>query len=196
MEGNREIINTKFLSPNPSMRNTHKKTRLVLMNYYADDLDLYLKIKSKKYIPHFFIDKSGNIFQTKQIEEVSLLMSQYNEHNIYCALQNGGPVFKNKRGEVYDSYNNLYTDLVSYIQWKGFDMFSLYKAEQYMGVHNIAKKLSEELQINFFNMVYHSADKVKPDFVGTCGRSNLDELYYDLCPTFHYEQLFITKDDE
>ncbi len=60
MESNNKI-NKKYFNRGINLNNKNKKTRLVLINYYAKNLDKYLNVNRKKNVPHFFITKNEEI---------------------------------------------------------------------------------------------------------------------------------------
>ena len=134
------------------------------------------------------------IYQIKSIYDHSFCLNEYNEHNIYCAFQNEG-IITYKNDKFYDSFNNNYELIPTMREWKGHSYFANYYAYQYDAVAYLIDMLSKELNIDFKKMVNDSAEKVTSNFVGTCGRSNINDMYYDVTPAFTYEQLYLTEGD-
>lgn len=163
-----------------------RKDKIVFMNFFYSDVNLYAENIDKKKLPHFLIYKDGRIIKLKDSLSIAACMGVNDEFNIYVGFENEGLV----HGTI-SSYNTEIMNTPFHKKWKGHSLFYDYTDEQYDAANYLLKILFDKHTNIEKKVVSNNIDKTKDGYSGVCGRSNIIDSYYDMTPSFLWNNISV-----
>jgi len=159
--------------------------------YYKNSLRYRLDGEYTK-IPNYIIDKKGRVIKNFEQEYYSDFMGDVviDKQSVIICLENLGWLKLNQFDKTYMNWiGDIYKGEVYQKRWRDHSFWSNYPDEQLESCAKLIVELCEELGIPI-NLVGHN---VKLDnalkFEGVLTRSNYNEYWTDLSPSFNFEKL-------
>ncbi len=171
------------------------KDKIILMNSYShsltDFIDGYGTNGVYKYLPHYYIDKSGNITKLLDTDkDTNLTNTHLDTNSIYITLENlGYLIYKNNT--YFDVYNNKYTKSTintTKKKWRNYTIWESYNDIQYISLSELINMLCAIHNIPL-EVIDNNLKKDLNNYKGILYRSNIDEIYRDISPAFDVEKL-------
>jgi len=165
----------------------------------VDDFLMMLKYRRNgKYeeIPHFIIDKLGNIYQ---IFDTKYSSNTFNDRNIdkkqiKIALENLGWLNKNTITGVLNNWiNDKYRSKPHIKKWRGHHYWDVYTDEQKKSLVRLCKDLTDKNKIPYQSVpaAGYFADIL--NFEGIVCKSNFLNIYTDINPSFNFNIFYNEK---
>jgi len=173
------------------------KHQIVLINTgrYFEDYIISLKLrKFGKYnkIPHFIIEKDGNIHQLLKLNEYSGILNKTNQNkkSIIIALENLGWLKKEPLKDYYVNWiGDIYNEKTFDRKWREYYFWDRYTEKQYESLIFIIDNITNESNIKYEIVGHNTIIKDGDRFEGVISRSNLHERYTDVNPSFDFEKI-------
>lgn len=170
---------------------TLKKRIVIGDSYYDGALSyinlLYKGINLRQDCPHFTIDQSGKIYQHYDLIYYSDFC--FDKQAINICLDNIS-MLKTHNGYPYSIFNKLYTGEVGDIKWKNKNLWTTYNNELILSLQSLLSYLLETFSsIEVFSQPNNIYDKEILNKSGIFYRANYDKAFYDVNPTFPFEQI-------
>lgn len=162
-------------------------------NYVISLKYRYLKEYSR--IPHYIITKTGTVLQLLNDTDVGYFFqnSEIDNQNIIVCLENLGWFEKESQLIGFkDCYGNIYKEVEIFERkWRDKLLWDVFTEQQTEMTYQLLNKICTENNIKK-NFIGHNT-KVKGfnKFEGVLIRSNINQKYLDLNPSFDYD--YITK---
>lgn len=177
--------------------NKENKRQIILCHtsrpilYYKNSLRYRLDGEYTK-IPHYIIDKKGIVIENFSQEYYSDFMGNENidKQSVIICLENLGWLKFNQLNNKYMNWiGDIYKGEVYQKRWRDHSFWSNYPDKQLKSCAELIVKICDELEIPI-NLLGHN---VKIDnalkFEGVLTRSNYNEYWTDLSPSFNFEKL-------
>jgi len=177
--------------------NKENKTQVILCHtsrpilYYKNSLRYRLDGEYTK-IPHYIIDKKGRVIKNFDEYYYSEFMGdeEIDKQSVIICLENLGWLNFNQLNNKYMNWiGDIYKGEVYQKRWRDRSFWSNYPDKQLKSCANLIVNLCDDLNVPL-NLVGHN---VKLDnalqFEGILTRSNYNEYWTDLSPSFNFEKL-------
>ena len=172
-----------------------KKTQIILchtsreVGEYLTSLELRYNRSFDK-IPHFTIDREGNIKQL--LTELSysnfFSLESINQNSIIISLENLGWLEKKPLSNYYINWNgSIYREEVYEKKWRDFFFWQPYTEKQLVSTVELCKQITESLQIEKKCIGHNTKVDGITRWGGIISRSNIETRYTDLNPSFNFE---------
>lgn len=179
-----------------------KKKQICLYDTQRRFDDFVMKLKHRqngKYedIPHFIIDKLGNIYQ---IFDTKYSSNTFNDRNIdkkqiKIALENLGWLHKNTiTGVLYNWINDKYRSKPFIKKWRGYYYWDVYTEEQKKSLVKLCEQLTEENKIPYQTVPASGYFADILNFEGIVCKSNFLNIYTDINPSFNFNIFYNDKE--
>lgn len=182
-------------------KSKYDKTQIILAgslrkkNYHISRIKYKLGGNSKEW-PTYTIDRKGEIFQHFDPKYYSDFMKnkEIDKKSISIVLENMGMLYYDHNTDSYMNwcYDKCDESSVFYRKWNGHAYWEAYTDEQFDSIVELCNYLIEEFDIERnclgFNVYYDATEK----FEGIVTRSNYNEDYSDLNPSFNFKN-FLDK---
>lgn len=177
---------------------THSKKRIILCSTNRDITNYLLSLKFrylKKYsrIPHYIITKTGTVLKLLNDTDVGYFFqnSEIDNETIVICLENIGWFEKEVQNNGFkDCFGNIYKEVEVYEKkWRDKIYWDVFTDQQKNVVYPLLDKICTENNIKK-NFIGHNT-KVKGfnKFEGVLIKSNINQRFLDLNPSFDYENL-------
>jgi len=195
---NVDIIDEKKINV---VRRKTKKTQIFLFDTQRRFDDYIMKVVYRlngKYddIPHFIINKSGDIYQI--FDENYYSKTFGNEHDkrlIKIALENMGWLNKNTITGVLNNWiNDPYRSEPYIKKWRNFYYWEKYTDEQIQSTINLSQVLCKRNKIPYVTVPSQGYIENLTKFKGIVCKSNFDTIYTDINPSFNLDKFYIKKE--
>jgi N-acetyl-anhydromuramyl-L-alanine amidase AmpD len=173
-----------------------KKIQIILLNSYRPKLQYLNSIKNRnnygvEKIPNYFIDTDGNIINLLSDDSYCNMFfdNDVNKSSITICLENLGWINKKSLSNSYVNWiGDIYNGEVFIKKWRDKLYWSKYSEKQFESLVEICKKLTKKFSIKN-NFIGHNTkvDGVRI-FNGIVCRSNFENYYTDLSPSFDFEK--------
>ena len=172
-----------------------KKTQILLYDTKRRHDDFVMKLKYRrngKYedIPHFIINKNGEIFKVFDTKYSSKTFDDFDidKKFIKIALENLGWLNKNTiTGVLYNWVHDPYR-LDPYVKnWRGYFFWDKYTDKQLESLVNLCKELCEGNKIPYQIVPSQGYIENLVKFKGIVCKSNFMDIYKDINPSFDFK---------
>lgn len=176
------------------MKVENKQILLCNSNRNQKDFLKSLKIRLNgeyKKIPNYLIDKSGKVHNLNKKDVTSHYLDGYTDKGVVIiCLENMGWLKKrSKDGKFVNWLGDIYNNEVHEKKWRGKYFWDGYSEKQMKSVLKLIKKVCDKEKIPK-NFIGHNVlvDGVE-NFKGIVSRSNYNEYWTDINPSFNFELL-------
>tara|TARA_R110002051_G_scaffold200246_2_gene267171 strand:- start:257 stop:880 length:624 start_codon:yes stop_codon:yes gene_type:complete len=185
----------------PSKEN---KTQIILCHtsrpllYYKNSLRYRLDGEYTK-IPHYIIDKKGVVIKNFDEQYYSDFMGneEIDKQSVIICLENLGWLKFNQLNNKYMNWiGDTYKGEVYQKRWRDHSFWSNYPDKQLKSCADLIVNICNDLKVPI-NLVGHNVKLNNPlQFEGVLTRSNYNEYWTDLSPSFNFEKLKIYIDEK
>jgi len=183
----------------------YKNKKQILLTHTARNIKDYIRgLKYRlngnyKKLPHYIISREGEIYQIIPPETYSnyIDIKTYNKSAIIISLENLGWLRKNPlKGGYINWIGNIYKDRIYERKWRGYFFWQPYTEIQMDSLSKLIKKLCVDFNIPE-TFIGHNVkvDKIEK-FHGIASYSNYDAERTDLNPSFNFEEIIKTVENE
>lgn len=183
----------------------YKNKKQILLTHTARNIKDYISgLKYRlngnyKKLPHYVISREGEIYQIIPPETYSnyIDIKTYNKSAIIISLENLGWLRKNPlKGGYINWIGNIYKDRIYERKWRGYFFWQPYTEVQMESLSKLIKKLCMDFSIPE-TFIGHNVkvDKIEK-FHGIASYSNYDTERTDLNPSFNFEEIIKTVENE
>jgi N-acetyl-anhydromuramyl-L-alanine amidase AmpD len=173
-----------------------KKKKQIILCHTSREVDEYLTSLAVRYngkynrIPNYLIKKDGTIIQllpeyghTQYFTEESL-----NRNSVVISFENLGWLEKKPLTNEYINWKgSIYKGEVFEKKWRDFFFWDPYTKKQYQSAADLCKELAETLQIEKRCIGHNTKVEGIENYGGIITRSNLNQTFTDLNPSFKFE---------
>jgi N-acetyl-anhydromuramyl-L-alanine amidase AmpD len=173
-----------------------KKKKQIILCHTSREVDEYLTSLAVRYngkynrIPNYLIKKDGTIIQllpeyghTQYFTEESL-----NRNSVVISFENLGWLEKKPLTNEYINWKgSIYKGEVFEKKWRDFFFWDPYTKKQYQSAADLCKELTETLQIEKRCIGHNTKVEGIENYGGIITRSNLNQTFTDLNPSFKFE---------
>ena len=173
-----------------------KYQQILLCNTNRDKKD-YLKSIKLRYggkcskIPNYFIEKTGKIYNLSENDTTEYYLNGYRDSGvIIICLENLG-WFKRRSmdGKFVDWLGDIYNNEVHEKKWRGRHFWDIYSKEQMESTLRLIKKVCNKENIPQDFVGHNVLVEGIENFKGIVSRSNYNEYWTDINPSFNFELL-------
>lgn len=173
------------------------KHRVILINSYTNSIDKFLDgyvgvTGVYSYLPHFYIDKNGLVVKMLDVDkDTNITNTEIDNASIVVVLENLGYLLY-KDNMYLDIYNNKYLKNeveVDKKKWRNYTIWEQYSDEQYNVLGKLLLTISKENKIPLDVTDNNLKKDNLLNFRGIVYRSNIDEIYRDVSPSFNIDKL-------
>jgi N-acetyl-anhydromuramyl-L-alanine amidase AmpD len=183
----------------PVGRNKRKK-QIVLTHTSRNIRDYISSLKyryngSNKKLPHYIIDRNGEVFNVIPPNTYSEFMdvSSHNKQSIIINLENLGWLRKNPLKNSYINWiGNEYSEGIYERKWRGYHFWQPYTQEQIDSLLLLIDELCLEFDIPKVSVGHNVKLEKVENFNGITSKSNYNSESTDLNPAFDFD-IFINK---
>jgi N-acetyl-anhydromuramyl-L-alanine amidase AmpD len=187
-----KIHNT--FKPSGVFKNKHQ---IILINTgrYFDNYITSLRLRNygkNTKIPHFIIEKNGNIHQLLTLNEYSEILNKtpQNKKSIIISLENLGWLTKEPLKDYHVNWiGDIYNEKTFDRKWREYYFWDKYSENQYSSLNFVINKIIKETDIKYEVIGYNTLIKDSDRYEGIISRSNLNERYTDVNPSFDFEKI-------
>jgi len=173
-----------------------KNKRQIILCHTSREADKYLASLKFRYngrydkIPNFLITKDGEVLQLLPETSYSNILSQSesNKNAVFICLENLGWLEKKPLSQEYISWDgSIYKGKVCEKKWRDYFFWDTYTDEQITKTSVLCAELIENLQITKRCVGHNTRLDGVEHFQGITSRSNFNQRYTDLNPSFKFE---------
>lgn len=181
----KQNLNTKVESKQILLCNSQRPAKDFLTG-----LSLRNNRKNKRK-PNYFIEKSGKIHQLNREDITQEYLSGYCSSGVVVvALENLGWLKRRKEdGKFIDWLGNIYNNKVHEKKWRGKLFWDNYTDKQLSSTVELIEKVCKEKNIPNHILGHNVLVDGVENFKGIVCRSNYNEYWTDLNPSFNFEIL-------
>ena len=143
-------------------------------------------------IPHFIIDKLGNVYQLFNTEHSSRMFDnkKIDKQQIKIAIENLGWLNKNSIGGFYSNWiGDTYAGDPYVKEWRGYYYWDQYTDSQLKSLSELVKQLCVDNEIPQ-NVVESQGFFINAiNFNGIVCKSNFSDIYNNINPSFNFKFL-------
>jgi N-acetyl-anhydromuramyl-L-alanine amidase AmpD len=178
-----------------------KVKKQIIVCHTSREVEEYLTSLKFRYnqkydkIPHYVITKSGKILQLLPNQEYSNFFhdENINRNSIIVSLENLGWLEKKPLTNQYINWKgNIYIDSPYEKKWRDYFFWEPYTDFQFESLLNLSLELCNDLKIQKKCTGHNTKINGVKNFDGIVFRSNYDERFTDLNPSFNFEK-FLNK---
>jgi hypothetical protein len=143
-------------------------------------------------IPHFIIDKFGNIFQLFNTDYYSRMFDtpKIDKKQIKIAIENLGWLNKNSIGGFYSNWiGDTYAGVPFIKEWRGYYYWDQYNEIQLKSLSEILKELCVNYNIPLKMVESQGYFPNVTNFNGIVCKSNFSDIYNNINPSFNFKIL-------
>lgn len=194
-----EILDVDVFKKNLNVNKRKTKKNQILLYDTKRRIDDFInKIKYRKNgkyedIPHFVINKHGNIFKIFDTEYSSKTFNEPKIDNklIKIAIENLGWLDKNTITGTYSNWiGDSYRTSPHIKNWRNYLYWDVYTDDQYESLSKLCDRLCEEHNIFKQHVPSQSYIEKITNFSGIVCKSNFSNIYTDINPSFNFKKLF------
>ena len=182
----------------PSLIKAENNKQILLCNTNRK-LDDYLNTikyrKNGKYIkiPNYLIDKTGRVHNLNNKDITDKFLTGYHEDNasviVVCLENRGWLTRRSKDGLYVDWLGDIYSNKVFEKKWRGKRFWDIYTKEQTDSTTALIDKLCKVNDISREFIGHNVLIDGIENFNGVVNRSNYNEYWTDLSPSFKFDEL-------
>lgn len=173
-----------------------KKKKQIILTHTGRDVEEYLMMlkyrNNGKFqrTPHYVVTKSGKIIQKLPNETYSDFFDEpnINRNSIIVCLENLGWLNKVPLKDQYTNWiGNIYKGVPYEKKWRDYHLWDPYTSIQVQTTAQLCLNLVEEHKIEKKCVGHNTKIKDVDKIGGIVSRSNFNELFTDLNPSFDFE---------
>lgn len=173
----------------------HKNKKQIILCHSSREVEEYLTSFKFRYnkkfnkIPHFVIPKDGKILKLLEPTTYSnfLFDEELNKNSVIICLENLGWLEKKPLSNEYINWiDSIYNKQPFEKKWRDYFFWEPYTEQQVDSLVELVKKLCEELKINKKFIGHNTKVNGVKKYEGIVCRSNYDERFTDLSPSFDF----------
>jgi N-acetyl-anhydromuramyl-L-alanine amidase AmpD len=180
------------------------KTQIILTHTSRNVEEYLTSLKyrhNKNYnrVPHFVIDKSGNVINTLDVNQYTKYVGipVYDKQSVIISLENLGWLEKEPLKNHHINWiGSIYKEKVVNRKWRDYFFWEPYTKIQLEQTAKLCKKLSEDLPINLTCIGHNTKTSRMETFNGILTRSNIDDDATDVSPAFDFEYFIKQLENE
>ena len=183
----------------------YKRKRQIVLSHTSRNVVDYMSSLKYRYngdnkkLPHFVIDREGKIYNLLPTNSYGDYLDtvSYNKSSIIISLENLGWLRKNPLKNNYINWiGNEFNGEVYERKWRGYFFWQPYTEVQMESLSKLIKKLCMDFSIPE-TFIGHNVkvDKIEK-FHGIASYSNYDTERTDLNPSFNFEEIIKTVENE
>jgi len=174
-----------------------KEKKQVILCHSSREVEEYLTSLKFRYnknfdkIPHYFIKKTGEILHLLSNSEYSNFFYDINvnQQSIIICLENLGWLEKKPLSNEYINWNgSIYIDKPYEKKWRDYFFWDPYTDKQMESLIFLCEKICDDFQIEKKFSGHNTKINGIKNFKGIVSRSNYDERFTDLSPSFDFEK--------
>lgn len=174
-----------------------KKKKQIILTHTSRDVEEYLMMlkyrNNGKFsrTPHYVVTKNGEIIQKLNNESYSevFVETNINRNSIIISLENLGWLNKVPLKDYYTNWiGNIYKGTPYEKKWRDYHFWDPYTSAQIQSTAKLCLSLVEEHKIEKKCVGHNTKIKDVDKVGGIVSRSNFDEIYTDLNPSFDFEK--------
>jgi N-acetyl-anhydromuramyl-L-alanine amidase AmpD len=175
-----------------------KKNQILLCDTHRRISDYIQMIKYRKNgsyedIPHFIINKMGEVYQLYNTEHFSVTFgdNKLDRKIIKVAIENLGWLNKNTMNGLLSNWIGDPHRTEPFIRnWRGYFFWDRYTDYQLESLNNLCNELCEKHGIDKKIVPSHGYFEQAPKFNGVVCKSNYSDIYTDINPSFNFKIIF------
>ena len=175
----------------------NKDKRQIILCHTSREAGEYLASLKFRYnekydkIPHYVITKSGETLKLLMDSGYSNFFDDedVNRKSIIICLENLGWLEKKPLTNLYINWKGgIYNDKPYEKKWRDYFFWDSYTEEQIKSLTELCEKLCNDFQIEKKSSGHNTKINGIKEFNGIVSRSNYDERFTDLNPSFNFEK--------
>jgi len=177
-------LNTKGENRQILLCNTHRESK-----YFLDTIKYRANGNYKK-IPNFLIKKNGEVVNIHQEDVTSFFLPGYKIKSgvvVVCLENKGWLRRRSKDGKYVDWLDDIYDSKVCEKKWRGKLFWDSYTDLQIKKTSKIVDKICKKYNIPKISTGHNVFMEDVEYFKGIVSRSNYNEYWTDINPTFNFE---------
>ena len=180
------------------------KSQIILI-HTGRPIENYLQSLKYRYngkfqkLPNYVINRNGNILKLLDNEDYSKFFSDrhVNRNSIVICLENLGWLQKEPLQDYYINWiGDIYKGVVYEKKWRDYYFWQPYTTLQVEATALLCKKLFKEMSIKPHLVGHNTKISGVEKFEGVVTRSNYNQNYTDLNPSFDFELFLKNIEDE
>jgi N-acetyl-anhydromuramyl-L-alanine amidase AmpD len=186
-------------------KNTEEKKHQIILTHTSRNLNEFTQSLKYRYngknkkIPNYIITKEGKILQLLDNTEYSEIFidDRINRTSIVVCLENLGWLQKEPLNDHYVNWiGDIYKGVVYEKKWRDYYFWQPYTTLQVEATALLCKKLFKEMSIKNHLIGHNTKINGVEKFEGIVTRSNYNQNYTDLNPSFDFELFLKNIEDE
>jgi len=189
------MLNIKKKGKFSNLNLVENKKQIVLCNTFREIEEYLISLNFRyngKYdkIPHFIISKKGEIVQNINQNILTNIFKEdsLNKEKIFISFENLGWLVKKPFSDQFINWkDDIYTGDVFNKKWRNYNYWDIYTTEQIKSASLLCIKLMEEFDIDKKFIGHNTKVQGIENFSGVVSKSNFNEVYTDLNPSFNFK---------
>ena len=191
-----EILNVEVLDNKKKnlKRSKSKKKQILLYDTHRRIDDYFMMLKYRKNgkfldIPHFCIDKLGNIYKILDLDftPVTFGKQRLDSKQIKIAIENLGWLNKNTITGIYSNWiGDAFRGQPHLKSWRNYYYWDTYSEPQVKALTELVFNLCVEHDINFLSAPSSGLLENAENLSGILSKSNFSDIYTDINPSFNF----------
>ena len=182
-----------------------KVKKQIILCHTSREVDKYLTSLQFRYngkydkVPHFVITKEGEILQLLPELGYSNFFSksELNKNSIFICFENLGWLEKKPLSQEYINWEgSIYNEKVYEKKWRDFFFWDPYTDKQVEQASKLCSQLIENLHLNKRCVGHNTKIDGIEKFEGVTSKSNYDQRFTDLNPSFKFENFIKLIENE
>lgn len=191
-----EILNAEVLEDKKKIlkRSKTKKRQILLQDTHRRIDDYFMMLKHRKNgkyvdVPHFCIDKLGNVYQILDTEYTTTTFgkNRLDSKQIKISLENLGWLNKNTITGIYINWiNDPFRGQPFLKSWRNYYYWDAYTDEQMNALAKLVFELCTQHDITYKAVPSSGLLKNPENLSGILSKSNFSDIYTDINPSFNF----------
>jgi N-acetyl-anhydromuramyl-L-alanine amidase AmpD len=189
------MLNIKKYGKFPKFEKNKNKKQIILCHSFRSQNEYLNSLKHRNNgsfdrIPNYFINKNGDIISLIPDDSYSNIFTdkEVNKNSIVICLENLGWLKKTPLGLSYSNWiGDIYSKDIFEKKWRDKIWWEPYSIEQIDSLIGLSKKLLSKFSIDHKFIGHNTKVEGVKLFNGIVCRSNFNNRFTDLSPSFNYE---------
>jgi hypothetical protein len=189
------MLNIKKYGKFPKFEKNKNKKQIILCHSFRPQNEYLTSLKNRNNgnfdrIPNYFINKKGDIISLIPDDSYSNIFTdtEINRNSIVICLENLGWLKKTPLGISYSNWiGDIYSKDIFEKKWRDKIWWEPYPLEQIDSLVGLSKKLLSKFSIDNRFIGHNTKVEGVKLFNGIVCKSNFNNRFTDLSPSFNYE---------
>jgi N-acetyl-anhydromuramyl-L-alanine amidase AmpD len=189
------MLNIKKYGKFPKFEKNKNKKQIILCHSFRSQNEYLTSLKNRNNgnfdrIPNYFINKKGDIISLIPDDSYSNIFTdtEINRNSIVICLENLGWLKKTPLGISYSNWiGDIYSKDIFEKKWRDKIWWEPYPLEQIDSLIGLSKKLLSKFSIDNRFIGHNTKVEGVKLFNGIVCKSNFNNRFTDLSPSFNYE---------